>query len=136
MLAVPHEPSKLDKIPARDLTARAVAEAAIGGDELGRQIIQTSGRMLGRGLVLLIDCLNPELIIIGSLARRLGDLWLEPAMEVVRAEALPPAWQSCQVVPAGPGRLDRRPGRPGRRYPGRGKLGVSLQMPSHQLIQR
>jgi glucokinase len=51
----------------------------------------------------LIDCLNPELIIVGSLARRLGDLWLGPAMEVVRAEALPLAWQACRVVPAGLG---------------------------------
>jgi glucokinase len=102
-LAAPHEPSRLDRVSTRDLTARDVAEAAIDGDPVARQIIQASGRMLGRGLALLIDCLNPELIIIGSLARRLGDLWLAPALEVVRAEALPLAWQSCQIVPAGLG---------------------------------
>jgi glucokinase len=85
------------------LTTRDVAHAADQGDPLARQIIRTSGHMLGRGLAILIDCLNPELIIIGSLGVRLGPLWLGPAMEIVRAEALTPAWQACRIVPAGLG---------------------------------
>ncbi len=98
-----HRQSSLDGRPLADLTTRDVAAAALAGDDVARHIIETSGRYLGRGLALLIDCLNPELIIIGSLGRRLGALWLEPAMEVVRREALPGAWQACKVVPAGLG---------------------------------
>ncbi len=103
LLAQPHPPSRLDQIPPESLTTRDVAEAADQADPLACQIIETSGRMLGRGLALLIDCLNPELIILGPLALRLGQRWLDPAMEVIRAEALPAAWQACQIVPAGLG---------------------------------
>ncbi len=103
VLAEPHQASALDGLDAESLTALDVGQAAADGDPLARQIVGTSGCMLGRGLALLIDCLNPELIIVGALALRLGPMWLEPAMEVVRAEALTPAWQACRVVPAGLG---------------------------------
>jgi glucokinase len=103
ILTNPHAPSRLDTIPPDALTTRDIAQAAAAGDDVAREIIRTSGRWLGRGLALLIDLLNPELIVIGSLALRLGPLWLDPAMEVVRAEALTPAWQACRIVPAGLG---------------------------------
>jgi len=72
MLAQPHPPSRLDQIPPDALTTRDVAETADQADPLACQIIETSGRMLGRGLALLIDCLNPERIILGPLGLRLG----------------------------------------------------------------
>lgn len=103
ILSLPHGESTLDRIPPDRLSTHEIAKAAHAGDTVAQDIIRTSGRMLGRGLALLIDCLNPELIVIGSLALRLGRLWLEPAMEVVRAEALTLAWQSCRIVPAGLG---------------------------------
>ncbi len=103
VLAEPHPPSALDRVAPDALTTRDVAQAADESDPLACQIIETSGRMLGQGLAILIDCLNPELIIVGSLGLRLGSRWLDPAMAVVRAEALMPAWQGCRVVPAGLG---------------------------------
>ena len=103
MLAEPHPPSPLDRIDPALLTTHDIAQAAAEGDSLARQIVQTSGRMLGKGLAVLIDCLNPELIVIGSLALRLGRLWLDPAMAVVDAEALDPARRACRIVPAGLG---------------------------------
>ena len=58
------------------------------------------GDDLGRGLALLVDILNPERIIIGSMAVRLGELVLGPAREALRREALPRAVAACQVLPA------------------------------------
>ena len=55
-------------------TAAGIAEAADQGDELALEIFRRTGRMLGLGLSMLVDILNPELIVIGSifLARRSG----------------------------------------------------------------
>ena len=58
------------------------------------------GRDLGRGLAILIDVLNPEVIVLGSLAVRLGERVLAPAREEVRREALAVAVAECRIVPA------------------------------------
>jgi glucokinase len=89
------------------LTARDVGLAAQQGDRVALRILQSTGRRLGAVLAILVDLLNPERIVIGGLAMRLGDLLLEPARAVMRREALAPAVASCQVVPAA---LDERIG--------------------------
>lgn len=57
-----------------NLSARLVAEAAREGDALAKEIFAVSGRYLGRGLALLIDILNPERVIIGSIFARSREL--------------------------------------------------------------
>ncbi|MBP8954835.1 MAG: ROK family protein [Armatimonadetes bacterium] len=89
------------------VTARHVGEAAIGGDPVARQILAEAGERLGEGLAILVDILNPEVIVLGSLAVRLGDLYLGPAREVVAREALARSVQVCRIVPA---RLGERTG--------------------------
>jgi len=89
------------------LTARDVGVAAQQGDRVALGILQATGRRLGAVLAILVDLLNPERIVIGGLAVRLGDLLLEPARSVMRREALAPALASCEVVPAA---LDERIG--------------------------
>ena len=56
---------------AKNLTAKTVAEAASIGDPVALEIIQVSAEYLGRGLAVLIDILNPECIVIGSIYSRL-----------------------------------------------------------------
>jgi glucokinase len=51
-------------------------------------------------LAILVDLLNPEVIIIGTLGILLGDLVLEPAREVLKREALPISSQACKILPA------------------------------------
>lgn len=82
------------------ITARDVGVAAQKGDAVAIQIIRATGRRLGEVLAILVDLLNPERIVIGGLALRLGDTLLEPARDVVRREALALAASSCQIVPA------------------------------------
>jgi glucokinase len=82
------------------LSARTVAEAARGGDPLAVEILRTSGRYLGRGLALLVDVLNPEVIVIGSIFARAGELLWPAAREELEREALGPALRACRVVPA------------------------------------
>jgi len=83
-----------------EITARDVGEAALGGDDLAIGILAESGSWLGRGLAMLIDILNPEMIVLGSLYRRIGE-FLRPTMEKeLRKECLPRSLEACAIVPA------------------------------------
>lgn len=84
----------------RTLTAKDVANAARQGDELANQIVLNTASRLGEALAILVDLLNPELIVIGGLAMRLGESLLAPARAVMEREALPAAAKACRVVPA------------------------------------
>ncbi|MBN8216244.1 MAG: ROK family protein [Spirochaetes bacterium] len=90
----------LDALPPSALTAKAVAEAAGKGDPLSRSILEESGTMLGKGLSLVIDLLNPERIVIGSIYARCERFLRPPAMAVIRREAIPRAREVCRLVPA------------------------------------
>ena len=84
----------------KELTAREVGLAAQKGDAVALEILAATGRRLGAVLAILVDLLNPERIVIGGLAMRLGGLLLDPARAVIESEALAPAVASCQIVPA------------------------------------
>jgi len=82
------------------LTARDVALAAHKGDATAIRILRSTGRRLGEVLAILVDILNPERIVVGGLAMRLGDTLLGPAREVMQREGLPHSVAVCQIVPA------------------------------------
>ncbi|MHB1628368.1 MAG: ROK family protein [Bacilli bacterium] len=82
------------------VTARDVGAAAQRGDELARSVMATTATYLGRGLALLVDLFNPEIIVIGSIYVRQQPL-LEPiVMSVVRAESLSLSRSVCRILPA------------------------------------
>lgn len=82
------------------ITAKDIGLAAAKGDAVALEILESTGERLGEILAILIDVLNPDRIVIGGLAMRLGDLLLEPARRVVRREALEVPARTCQIVPA------------------------------------
>jgi glucokinase len=82
------------------LTARDVAMAVHKGDAVASRILRSTGKRLGEVLAILVDILNPERIVIGGLAMRLGETLLGPAREVMIREALPYSTAVCQIVPA------------------------------------
>jgi glucokinase len=85
------------------ITAERVAQAAHQGDALALNVFEIVGRQLGRGLAVLIDLLNPQRIVIGSIYGRQQAL-LEPRVRAsVVEEALPQALAVCEIVPAGLG---------------------------------
>lgn len=81
-------------------TAKTVAEEANRGDTLAREIYRESGVALGRGLSILIDILNPEMIVIGSIYQRAEHLLAPYAEEEIRRNALRRSAEVCRVVPA------------------------------------
>ena len=86
--------------PMGGATAKTVARAAGEGDAAAREVYRKSGRYLGLGLSVLIDILNPECIVLGSIFARSEEL-LRPEMEkVLEEEALPAALAVCRIVPS------------------------------------
>jgi len=82
------------------ITAKRLADEASAGDPAARKVWQLSGQMLGRGAAILIDLLNPERIVIGSIFQR-SEALLRTEMEAVIArECLPHTAAACQIVPA------------------------------------
>ena len=82
------------------LNAKVVADAAVSGDELAMEIFRVSGYYLGKGLSIIIDMLNPEIIIIGGIFSRCRELLWPKAYEVIRKEALSLSQNVCRVAPA------------------------------------
>jgi glucokinase len=82
------------------ITTKDVAEAAFSGDRDAISILENAGKYLGKGLSILIDVLNPQRIVIGSVYARCRQ-FIEPAcMKVIKQEALAPAADVCSIVPA------------------------------------
>jgi len=88
-----------DDLP--NLTAKTIADAAYKGDEVAIDIYKTCAEFLGRGLAVLIDIINPELIILGSIYGRARSL-IEPHMRrTLSEEAISDAYKNCQIVSPG-----------------------------------
>ena len=86
-----------------EVTAKSIAEAAAAGDQTAIEVYRTCGEYLGKGLSIVIDLLNPEVIVIGSVFARSRDLLWEATKNVIEKEALADAAKCCEVVPAGLG---------------------------------
>jgi glucokinase len=81
-------------------TTSEIIQRALAGDPAVLELIHEVGTWMGKGLAILVDLLNPEVIIIGTLGILLGDLVLVPAREVLKKEALPISNRACKILPA------------------------------------
>lgn len=81
-------------------TARRVWEMAQRGDAVAKRIVGVSAKRLGEAMAILVDVLNPERIVLGGLALRMGEALLGPARKVVEREALTDSARACTIVPA------------------------------------
>lgn len=81
-------------------SARELAVRAAAGDKKALAVWADTGKYLGRLLSLLIDLLNPERIIIGSIYVRAGQFMQEAMMDVLREETLEKSLAACQILPA------------------------------------
>jgi glucokinase len=83
-----------------EIDSKIVALAAQTGDPVASEIIRISAEYLGQGLAILIDILNPECIVIGSVYAR-NEVLFKPIVEkVLQNEAIPAALEVCQIKPA------------------------------------
>jgi glucokinase len=92
--------SVLHEQAAAGLTARDVGRAAQAGDAVALSILRSSGERLGQALAMLVDVLNPQRIVLGGLAWRMGENLLAPMRKMLAREALPQTLRACEIVPA------------------------------------
>ena len=83
-----------------DLSAKAVAKAAESCDELALEVYRCCARHLGMGLAVIVDIINPQAIIIGSIFARSRGLLEAEMSDALTREALPLSLGVCKVVPA------------------------------------
>lgn len=85
---------------APDATGRDLVRLASEGDGRAREALAGLGRILGAGIVSLVNVFNPEVIVIGGGFGKAGELVFSSAREVVAQEALSPARELVRIVPA------------------------------------
>ena len=83
-----------------DRVIRELVDAMLRGEDDAMQVAAIAGHWMGRGLALLIDALNPQVIVFGSLGVVLGERILGPARKVISEEALPQAVAACELLPS------------------------------------
>jgi glucokinase len=83
-----------------DATGRELVGAARAGNQEALEAVREIGRKLGAALGSLVNIFNPEVIVIGGGFSQARDLFLEPALETMKVEALPPGRDLVRVVPA------------------------------------
>jgi glucokinase len=84
----------------RDRPIRELVDAILRGDDDAIEVAAVAGHWMGRGLALLIDAFNPQVIVFGSLGVVLGERILGPARKVIAEEALPQAAAACELLPS------------------------------------
>lgn len=84
------------------VTALSMANAAHANppDETALAVWEECGRRLGYAMAILVDLLNPERIVLGSIYARSADLLVEAMNRVLREECLAPNLSVCEIVPA------------------------------------
>lgn len=83
-----------------NISAKMLAEFAKNNDKDAISVFEESGKRLGEGLAIIIDTVNPERIVIGSVYARSREL-LEPEMQrVLKREALSESLGACEILPA------------------------------------
>jgi len=88
-------PNRIEEIEARD-----VAAAAVAGNRDAIGVLKVSATYLGRGLAILVDLLNPECIVIGSIYARNEQLFKPIVEGVLAEECIPISLGVCSIVPA------------------------------------
>jgi len=83
-----------------NFTAKDIAGYAREGDGLSLQIYKKSAQELGYGLAMLVDILNPQCIILGSIYARNPDLFQKDMEQILHHEALSRSLACCTIVPA------------------------------------
>lgn len=82
------------------ITAKSIAMCAAMGESDAIEVYARCGEMLGQGLSILIDILNPERIVLGSVFARCENLLREPMQRAIDRECLKQSAEACRVVPA------------------------------------
>lgn len=86
-----------------DIDAEVVCSRARAGDSTARAIVDEAGEWMGVGIANLLQTLNLERVVLGTMAVAAGDLLLPPIRESVQRHCWAEIWDGVTIVPAGLG---------------------------------
>ena len=86
--------------PSLPATAREVVDRARRGDEFSQTFLRETAGYLASGLAHLIFCINPQRIILGTIAASAGDFLLEPLRTALEGRVWPALLGGLEVVPS------------------------------------
>ncbi len=89
-----------ERLGDESVTAHVVCARARAGDPVAQGIIADAARWMGIGLANLLQTLDLERIVLGTLAVHAGDLLLGPIREATALFCWPRVWEGVSVVPA------------------------------------
>src|SRR5256886_6734826 len=84
--------------PAVD--SHRLVRLAAEGDSTAIEILDGIGRMLGAAIGSFVNVFRPQIVVIGGGFASAGDFLLEPAREIMRRGAPPPAPHPGEILPA------------------------------------
>lgn len=87
----------------KNLNANEIFDLANNDDISAKNVIKESAKMLGLTLSMIIDLLNVEKIIIGSIYTRRESIYKPIIEEIIREETLELNYQACEISPSGLG---------------------------------
>lgn len=70
------------------------------GDEFAIAVYKKCAEYLGRGLSVIIDIINPEAIVIGSIFERNEEFFQSEIKEIIENEALTDNVKNCKILSA------------------------------------
>ena len=82
------------------LDAKIVADAMYQGDKFAKEVYLKCAKYLGRGLSIIIDIINPEAVVIGSIYERNQEFFSQIVKDVIKKEALSFNADACKILPA------------------------------------
>lgn len=81
------------------ITTERVCDAARSGDSLAAEVLTDAAKAMGHAVSLAAHTLNPEIITLGTMAVKAGDLLMPELMQVVDAEVWEQARKSLVILP-------------------------------------
>ncbi|HOM72029.1 MAG TPA: ROK family protein [Armatimonadota bacterium] len=101
MAAEQVQAGRASSLSGKDLVdTQSVCDAARAGDELALEVLKVAARAMGRAVSIAAHVLNPEVIALGTMAVKAGDLLMPEVLNVVEAEVWPQIRETLEIVPS------------------------------------
>ena len=83
-----------------EVKSEHVLAAARTGDALALELVQETAYYMGWGIANLVNILNPDIVLLGTIAVAAGDLLLDPIRETVSKFAMTRPAEAVHIAPA------------------------------------
>jgi glucokinase len=96
------EPSLMAELVDGDLsrlTAQHVFEASKNGDDVAREVVRETARLIGTGVSNLINIFNPDVVVLAGGVAQAGEDLFHPLRAEVHRRAFKPSVEACRIVP-------------------------------------